>query len=117
MSYMTELRSKRDRSDTASLMTVDEITAEVESRRASMSVDHDSDMDEWTKVDSENELEGDTMQETPNEAAESEAEEEATCINDDDNDDDQPEAAVMRGGKSQSIHHTGSVIDSMSISE
>lgn len=39
MSYMTELRSKRDRSDTASLMTVDEITAEVESRRASSTLD------------------------------------------------------------------------------
>lgn len=48
MSYMTELRSKRDRSDTASLMTVDEITAEVESRRTTL-----DGTDEWTKVDSE----------------------------------------------------------------
>jgi len=39
MSYMTELKSKKDRSDTASLMTVDEITAEVESRRVSSTLD------------------------------------------------------------------------------
>ena len=98
MSYMTELRSKRDRSDTASLMTVDEITAEVESRRASMSVEH-VDTDEWTKVDSEDELEDDTMQETPDEATDNEAEdeEEATCI--DDEDGDQPEAVTTRGSK------------------
>jgi len=48
MSYMTELRSKRDRSDTASLRTVDQITAEVESRRTTL-----DGTDEWTKVDSE----------------------------------------------------------------
>lgn len=36
MSFMTELRSKRDTSDTASFMTVDEITANVESRRESL---------------------------------------------------------------------------------
>lgn len=54
MSYMTELRSKRDRSDTASLMTVDEITAEVENRRVSTAYDRDDvDLDGWTKVDSE----------------------------------------------------------------
>ncbi|KAF8964044.1 hypothetical protein BDZ97DRAFT_1904602 [Flammula alnicola] len=53
MSYMTELRSKRDRSDTASLMTVDEITAEVENRRVSKSFDRDDDLDGWTKVDTE----------------------------------------------------------------
>jgi mitogen-activated protein kinase kinase kinase len=51
MSYMTELRSKRDRSDTASLMTVGEITAEVESRGASTS--NETDFDDWTKVDAE----------------------------------------------------------------
>lgn len=49
MSYITELRSKRDRSDTASLMTVDEITAEVESRQETAATSGDS--DEWTKVD------------------------------------------------------------------
>ncbi|KAF8522265.1 Pkinase-domain-containing protein [Hysterangium stoloniferum] len=35
-SYLLELRNKRDRSDTASMLTVDEITQEVENRRASM---------------------------------------------------------------------------------
>jgi mitogen-activated protein kinase kinase kinase len=50
MSYMTELRSKRDRSDTASMMTVDEITAEVESRRESRALDS---TDDWTQVGSE----------------------------------------------------------------
>lgn len=34
-SYMSELRARRDRSDTASMLTVDEITAEVENRRKS----------------------------------------------------------------------------------
>lgn len=59
MSLITELRSKRDKSDTASMMTVDEITAEVESRRASMESrgasvtvrDSFETADEWTKVD------------------------------------------------------------------
>ncbi|KAK2466884.1 hypothetical protein APHAL10511_001142 [Amanita phalloides] len=55
MSYMTELRSKRDRSDTASMVTVDEITAEVESRRATkISVktgEQNSDVEDgWTRV-------------------------------------------------------------------
>ena len=53
MSYMTELRSKRDRSDTASFMTVDEITAEVESRRISTPTERETDLDDWTKVDAE----------------------------------------------------------------
>ncbi|WVF70071.1 hypothetical protein IAT40_004858 [Kwoniella sp. CBS 6097] len=35
ISYLSQLRRNRDRSDTASLLTVDEITAEVENRRAS----------------------------------------------------------------------------------
>ena len=55
MSYITELRSKRDRSDTASLMTVDEITAEVESRRESQ--DAEPDTDDWTKLENESDEE------------------------------------------------------------
>ncbi|KAL4067984.1 Pkinase-domain-containing protein [Scleroderma citrinum] len=52
MSYMTELRSKRDRSDTASLLTVDEITAEVENRRQSMAIDMGVEgAEDWTKVE------------------------------------------------------------------
>ena len=51
-SFMTELRSKRDRSDTASLLTVDEITAEVENRRQSMAVDMGVEgAEDWTKVE------------------------------------------------------------------
>jgi mitogen-activated protein kinase kinase kinase len=54
MSYLTELRSRRDVSDTASVLTVDQITAEVENRRASklLSVQSES-SDEWTKVGSD----------------------------------------------------------------
>ena len=96
MSYMTELRSKRDRSDTASLMTVDEITAEVESRRASMNVEHSSDMDDWTQVNSEDELDEDTVNEE-DENSEEDEEEEATYV--DDEDDDQPKRITSRGGK------------------
>jgi len=49
---MTELRSKRDRSDTASLLTVDEITAEVENRRQSMAVDMGVEgAEDWTKIE------------------------------------------------------------------
>ena len=47
MSYITELRSKRDVSDSASIVTVDEITAEVESRR-------ENDVDNgWTAINAE----------------------------------------------------------------
>jgi mitogen-activated protein kinase kinase kinase len=48
MSYITELRSKRDVSDSASFITVDEITAEVESRRENGDVDNG-----WTTINSE----------------------------------------------------------------
>ncbi|KAF8550286.1 Pkinase-domain-containing protein [Imleria badia] len=51
-SFMTELRSKRDRSDTASLLTVDEITAEVENRRQSIAVDMGVEgAEDWTRVE------------------------------------------------------------------
>ncbi|KAF9075260.1 hypothetical protein BDP27DRAFT_1315780 [Rhodocollybia butyracea] len=58
MSYMTELRSKRDRTDTASLLTVDEITKEMEnrrmSRRESMAIrPESSDTEDWTEVENE----------------------------------------------------------------
>ena len=93
MSYMTELRSKRDRSDTASLMTVDEITAEVESRRASMSVDQAEDIDDWTQVNSGDDLEGDTIE---GDEAETEEATDGDCDNDD---DDQPKRMTSKGGK------------------
>lgn len=47
MSTLSQLRRNRDRSDTASMLTVDEITAEVENRRAStISFDETSDEEE-----------------------------------------------------------------------
>jgi mitogen-activated protein kinase kinase kinase len=55
MSYMTELRSKRDRTDTASMLTVDEITADLATERPE---------DEWTKVDTQDGLESDNPENT-----------------------------------------------------
>ncbi len=46
MSMLSQLRRNRDRSDTASLLTVDEITAEVEHRRASTITFEESDEEE-----------------------------------------------------------------------
>jgi len=43
---LSQLRRNRDRSDTASLLTVDEITAEVEHRRASTITFEESDEEE-----------------------------------------------------------------------
>ena len=45
MSMLSQLRRNRDRSDTASMLTVDEITAEVENRRASTITFDESDED------------------------------------------------------------------------
>ncbi|KAL0946856.1 hypothetical protein HGRIS_013023 [Hohenbuehelia grisea] len=101
MSYMTELRSKRDRSDTASMMTVDEITAEVESRRESRLVEHGFDSDEWTKVESAEgvETEVENLEGTLVDTIESgESEDEESTLNDElagepedvDEDDDEP---------------------------
>jgi mitogen-activated protein kinase kinase kinase len=52
-----EVKSKRDWSDVASLITVDEITAEVENRRETKPVESS---DEWTKVDFEDGLKQDS---------------------------------------------------------
>lgn len=75
MSYIQELRSKRDVSDTASMITVDEITAEVESRRETLGSKDSSDSEEWTAVESND---GDTksIREIPEEEEEEEYEEE-----------------------------------------
>ena len=51
MSYIQELRSKRDVSDTASMITVDEITAEVESRQEGSGSKESSDTEDWTAVE------------------------------------------------------------------
>jgi mitogen-activated protein kinase kinase kinase len=50
MSYMKELRSKKDRSDTASVITMDQVTAEVQSRRESMALERLTDNDSWSLV-------------------------------------------------------------------
>ncbi|KNZ71785.1 Protein kinase byr2 [Termitomyces sp. J132] len=110
MSYMTELRSKRDRSDTASLMTVDEITAEVESRRASMQVDPGSDTDDWTKVDSDG-LESSTLadQDLPKEVAPAGVEVDEN--EDEDSDNEGPEAMTSQGGKTSFFRTNISAFD------
>jgi len=50
MSMLSQLRRNRDRSDTASMLTVDEITAEVEHRRASMITFDESSDEEAVEV-------------------------------------------------------------------
>jgi len=50
ISMLSQLRRNRDRSDTASMLTVDEITAEVEHRRASMITFDESSGDEAVDV-------------------------------------------------------------------
>ena len=112
---MTELRSKKDRSDTASLMTVDEITAEVESRRASKNVDPGSDTDEWTRVDSDEVLEHGVVEDSskdtlPEEVAPTEVGTEVEALEDGEDGDEEdvdeggPEAVTSRGGRSHSIY-------------
>jgi len=85
LSLITELRSKRDKSDTASLMTVDQITEAVESRRASTVYGHEEDLDEWTKVDSEIESMVPTAV----------ADDDAVDEDDDDDDDDDDDHSEM----------------------
>jgi len=81
LSYMTELRSKRDRSDTASLMTVDEITKEVESRRETkrqslaLHPNNSSDTEEWTDVGQD--PESSTLQQSEDEEDEDQDEDES----------------------------------------
>ena len=100
MSFMTELRSKRDVSDTASLMTVDQITASVESRRESLSIDTSGDStDDWTKVGSD---EGSIIEspELSESSEEDDAEEDEDLDEEETNvdDDDEPGKAVTSKG-------------------
>lgn len=103
MSYMTELRSKRDVSDTASMMTVDEITASVESRRESIAVDRGADSD-WTKVDADEAKTIAALEEIKTDEGESDHEEdpEEDGMGSDD-DEDEPDKSVTSGGVSQSF--------------
>ncbi|KAG7452486.1 Pkinase-domain-containing protein [Guyanagaster necrorhizus] len=100
LSYMTELRSKKDRSDTASLMTVDEITKEVESRRRNTGVfDRSSEEpDGWTQV--ENEDGADENDEEPDEEEYTDSEEDGVVSGPEsptlDEDDDHITGVAMR---------------------
>ncbi|TRM56212.1 ste11-like protein [Schizophyllum amplum] len=106
MSYMTELRSKRDVSDTASLMTVDEITAEVESRsqksrresrmsrmtaeseyddeEADEESDGSPDTEDWTEVEPDSQGESATLMES---------------VYDEEEDEEDDEPKTMGGGE------------------
>lgn len=117
MSFMTELRSKRDRSDTASLMTVDEITAKVESRRQSMGIDPNTtgDTDDWTKVDAEEDIDACPMEATLGDEEESESEEDEEDDEDtlaDSEDDDKPSKATTTA---KGLHSHCSYTSSMPI--
>ncbi|KIK97449.1 hypothetical protein PAXRUDRAFT_24631 [Paxillus rubicundulus Ve08.2h10] len=95
-SFMTELRSKRDRSDTASLLTVDEITAEVENRRQSMAVDMGVEgAEDWTKVEPDIDDVTSLSEET---ALEDEEEEDEDDNGTDDDDDETGRAMTSSRG-------------------
>lgn len=96
VSYLAELRSKRDRSDTASMLTVDEITQEVESRRASLVAEG---------KDPEAEVEQDEDVTAVGAEEEVEEEEGTTAIEDEGQDDEEEEhkAVTSNGGKSRSL--------------
>ncbi|KAI0647129.1 hypothetical protein C8Q79DRAFT_606405 [Trametes meyenii] len=103
MSYITELRSKRDRSDTASLMTVDEITAEVESRQEAAK---SGDSDEWTKVDMPDGADRESIKEAENEEEEESSEEEEEEEEEGEEtatDDDEPGKAITSTSTERTI--------------
>jgi mitogen-activated protein kinase kinase kinase len=100
MSYITELRSKRDVSDSASFITVDEITAEVESRRENGSMDND-----WTTINSEGDEEHiptapvDVPTESVGEDEDDEIDLEGDMSDATDEDDDETGRAIASGGE------------------
>ncbi|KAI0362201.1 Pkinase-domain-containing protein [Trametes cingulata] len=99
MSYITELRSKRDRSDTASLMTVDEITAEVESRQEAAG----RDSDEWTEVDMPDSTDRASIKEAEEEEEEEMSDEEEEEGEETATDDDEPGKAITSRGSERTI--------------
>ena len=100
MSYITELRSKRDVSDSASFITVDEITAEVESRRESGDVDNG-----WTTINAEGDEEHapaapvDVPPESVGEDDDDEIDLEGDMSDGTDEEDDETGRAIASGGK------------------
>jgi mitogen-activated protein kinase kinase kinase len=98
MSYITELRSKRDVSDSASFVTVDEITAEVESRR-------ENDVDNgWTAINAEGDEEHtpaapvDVPTESVGEDDDEDINLEGDMSDTSDEDDDETGRAIASGG-------------------
>ena len=99
MSYITELRSKRDVSDSASFITVDEITAEVESRRENGDADSS-----WTAINAEGDEERappppeDVPVESVGEDGEDDLDEDMSDVADED-EDDECGRAIASGGQ------------------
>ncbi|KAG8987136.1 ATP binding, partial [Tulasnella sp. 427] len=83
-SFLQELRSKRDTSDTASMLTLDEITEKVESRRQSMMGTGTSD-----GLSSDDDYASDTL--SVQEEEEEEEEEEETIVEEDEEEYDEEE--------------------------
>ncbi|WVQ84003.1 hypothetical protein IAT38_006148 [Cryptococcus sp. DSM 104549] len=103
MSALSHLRSKRDRSDTASLLTVDEITAEVENRRASTITFEESEEEEEVvvpkapTVEIVPEDEGISEESEEEESSEEESSEEESSSEESDDDDDEEEVDNEHG--------------------
>jgi len=99
MSYITELRSKRDVSDSASFITVDEITAEVESRRENGDADNG-----WTAINAEGDEERappppeDVPVESVGEDGEDELDDDMSDVADED-EEDETGRAIASGGE------------------
>ena len=99
MSYITELRSKRDVSDSASFITVDEITAEVESRRENGDADSS-----WTAINADGDEERappppeDVPVESVGEDGEDDLDEDMSDVADED-EDDETGRAIASGGQ------------------
>ena len=98
MSYITELRSKRDVSDSASFITVDEITAEVESRRENGDADNG-----WTAINAEGDEERappppeDVPVESVGEDGEDDLDEDMSDVADEDEEDETGRAFASGG--------------------
>ncbi|KAJ7774563.1 ste11-like protein [Mycena maculata] len=86
MSYMTELRSKRDRTDTASMLTVDEITADLATGTGAAE-------DGWEKVEPETDGGESTLLD----------EDEADELEDDDDDDE--EDGLVDGDEGETLNN------------
>lgn len=105
---MTELRSKRDKGDTASLLTVDEITAEVESRRDSrLNTPLDDSVEEWTKVDDVEDAPEDATELESSEEEYSEEEEEDEDVDEESTEDEDTLADEEEEGEGERIISKG----------